>query len=212
MKQNTLILKLLKLTMLTSELLVDGGIVYNQKISKESNLRTARRILNKMEVPYKQFPVFKQGSFRRFYYSKDANNYHQINDGLIEHDSITALFLIHIFRCSEKYSIDLEWCSPFDIYSKKSDGGVKFLKNEKHFYSIILESDTGTHDLSEIEEKIFEYQKEAHKKRPVFFIIATQKRKKDIERILPKKHFYCYCPQNISPITDLFTIRVKLSS
>ena len=152
------LLQVLALTMASAQLLTLAGIF--------QNLRTAQRELRNLKtagyVNLLPYPIFATGAFRYFYYlSKSGAGkpavYHKIQGNTIEHDSLTALFLIQLFQVCAAQQLELRWYPPFSLKNKVCDGGVAVLRQQRPVRSIIIETDMATHDFTEITQKLTAY-------------------------------------------------------
>ena len=191
------ILHLLGLTMVSAKMLVAGGIFYTPNGNPKTLLRNAQKTLQDLGeakyIDYASYPISQTGKYRRFYFLpphvKRAFRYtksHEIHERFVEHDSLTALFLTHLFRCCYNKGISLKWYPPFDIDRKTTDGAVTLAKDGKIYQTFILESDTGTHDYNEIRDKYNEYLRcvEDHPTRKVLFLVKGTKRRENLRTLL----------------------------
>ncbi len=215
------ILELLSLTMLTAHLLVAGGII-QRKSSLRNNLRSGQKILRNLhKAGYLGFHSYVTRTGRQKYYflQKAALPYHEIQPGILTHDSITALFLTHLFLCCRSKGIQLRWYPPFMINAKESDGGAALTRNGETVCSLILETDTGTQDFPEVREKLESFvtclPDNSHRK--IVFLTVGEDRKKNLQEaaseILRKKNLteyenriLCLIPTEFPPDMDIFSI------
>ncbi len=210
------ILELSALTMTTAHILVAGGIVGK---GIKNRLRSAQKILrNLAKAGYLEFHSYPTKTGRQKYYflSNAQSPYHKIQPGILMHDSITALFLTHLFRSCTKRGIQLRWYPPFPIGTKESDGGVALLKEGEAFCSLLLESDMGTHDFPEIREKLEQYIEclSGKENRRIVFLTMEDKRKEDIQNIFLQKRpeyerkILCVVPHLFLPDQDIFSLLI----
>jgi len=191
--QRKKILQLLSLTMFSAEMLVDGGIFYSPLSTRKTQLRNAQKTLQLLchskYIDFHKYPHAQTSRYRRFYYLKNKNTqYHAIGAGRVEHDSITAQFLTHLFRCTYEKDISIKWYPPFEIEDKICDGAVSLAKDGKVTCSLILESDTGTHCHNEIQEKYQVYKQclGGYPERRIVFLVKGEKRKENLKHTLYK--------------------------
>ena len=188
-----LILKLLSLTMVSAHILVAGGVVRHIRTAQ----RELRSLFKKRYLGFYKYAMTSRGSFRYFYYlkkeawgvvGKETREFHKINEGTVAHDSITAIFMTHLFRCSAEKGIAVKWYPPFTLDDKICDGGVSLSHDGKLKYSIILEADRGTHDHREIAEKIETYSRylNGHRRRIILFLVTGDKRAENIRKTADK--------------------------
>ncbi len=214
------IMELLNLTMVTAHILVAGGIVQGKRKSFIHDLRSAQKYLRSLrKAGYVGFFSYPTKIGRQKYYHKLSETpelpYHEIQQSLITHDSITALFLTHLFRVSRKYGISLRWYPPFPIGDKQSDGGIALFNRKKLLCSLLLETDTGSHDHHEIREKLEAYvpclTEQPHRR--IVFLTAGEQRKKNIYQTIHdylqskkiQERILCLTPANFPKDMDLFT-------
>ena len=222
------IVKLLGFTMVSAKMLVQGGIFYTTNGNKKTMLRNAQKTLQELleakYIDYKRYPILETGKYRRFYFLPDhvkigfnCKDSHMIHEGLIEHDQLTALFLVHLFRCCDRQGISVKWYPPFEIETKTTDGAVTLAKDGKIYQTFILESDTGTHDYKEIRQKYEEYIKclENHPQRKILFLVKGTKRRDNLRNLLNDmlknsdrkkyiKQIAFICPLEIPPHAKFF--------
>ncbi len=213
------ILELSAFTMTTAHILVAGGIV---KKDIKNKLRSAQKILrNLTKAGYLDFHSYltKTGRQKYYFLSNAQSPYHKIQPGILTHDSITALFLTHLFRCCTKRGIQLRWYPPFSIGIKESDGGVALLKEGEPLCSLLLESDMGTHDFPEIREKLEQYIEclSGKENRRIVFLTMEDKRKEDIQKIISnflqktsslehERKILCLAPPQFLPDMDILSL------
>jgi hypothetical protein len=214
------LLRLLSVTMASPALLVQGGVFYTPESVYKTNLRQAQRTLKKLAesrfVSSQTYLTATNSS--RFYYptdktfqtlNKSAHKFHIIHENTVEHDSLTALFLIHTFRWGYPENVSIRWIPPFAIGDKECDGGIEQVKDGRVILTIILESDNGTHDHQEIREKILAYRKylEAHPTHQFAFLVSSDQRRENLRTtvlgIKELGNFYqnvsFICPHNLPP-------------
>lgn len=210
------VLSLLETTMATAHILVSGGII--QGIMK-NKLRSAQKILrNLSKSGYLGFHSYHTRTGRQKYYflTTHQSPFHEIQPGILTHDSITALFLTHLFRCCRAKNISLRWYPPFMIGTKESDGGVSLIKDGSLVGSLVLETDTGTQDIPEIREKLESYvsclQDNSHRR--IVFLIVGQGRKSNIQKTIQavlqtknmpecESRILCLTPAEFPPDMDI---------
>lgn len=225
------ILQLLSLTMVSSEILVQSGHV--------KKLRTAQDYLRDLyQARYVDFQryIHKGQNYQHFYFITDSglralgltkHKYHEIKPGLVEHDTITAIYLSHLLRICEQKNKSLKWKEPFKIETKISDGGVTIFNTEGEIiYFMLLEADNKTHVLKdEIKEKIKEYTEflVENPKRRIAFLIKGEKRTRNIENLTHEvlkeegqekffPRFFFWQPLAFSPDMDFFPTNARTSA
>ena len=211
------LLEILTLTMGSSSLLVSGGMA--------RHLRTAQRELRNFRkaglVAFVKYPVYESGAFHYFYAARKAafaelgepeTPFHRINSGTLAHDSLTALFLIHLFRSARGQGMTVRWHPPFALKDKICDGGVTILRGGTPVRSLLLETDRGTHGHAEIADKIEAYLPcvVGHPKRAVVFLVSGETRARNIlNTLLPKippppdRQVMVLCPENFPNDMDV---------
>jgi hypothetical protein len=222
-QKRSIVLKILSVTMTTSQLLVLGGIV--------GTLRDAQKKLkNLCDAGYSDFikyPILGSKALQKFYFlttkgfsllNKTEKPYHKIQASKIKHDLLTAIYLIHWIRCCNQQNLELEWYEPFAVQGKVVDGAVALYRNQEVFASIILEADNATHDHKEISEKIaaYIYLLEEKKNRRIVFLAYSQERAKNLRQtiqanlVVENEHYakkiLVICPFALKPNVQLFRI------
>lgn len=229
------LMNVLSLTVASATVLTAGGIFYNPQIKAESNLRKARRSLENLSntgyaISREYFvKTGAKGGVQKFYRIKKRAlqviektdwKFHAINPGNIEHDYMTAVYLIHLFRCCVIRRMELRWYPPFGVGNKKSDGGIAVYKNGEIRDFIMIESDRATHNHREIRDKFEAYCQflAGNEKRKLVFLVSGIKRAgnlqetlkntiKEQESFLHRIRFIC--PLNLSPDADIFADSIR---
>ena len=180
------IINLLSITMVNSHILVMGGICPSLRMAQ----RQLRNLYQQNLAEFHRCNT-KTGQQNFYYLPKSIwqkhveNKPHEIQPALLLHDSMTALFLTHIFRDSQKYGLSMKWYPPFALENKISDGGVTLYRNDELLISLLLESDTGSHDFSEMKEKMQAYLKflKTHPHRRIIFLIVNEERRRKLQEL-----------------------------
>lgn len=196
-RQRQEILNLLTLTMLTPHILAFTGI--------SKNLRCAQKMLRNLRkagLLASHTYITKKGA-RKFYYRNDLppeTKYHEIKRGLLVHDSITAVFLCKLFQYCVPQNLTLRFHPPFPIRGKITDGAVTVRQENKALKTILLESDTGTHDHQEITEKLTAYQTFLAEtdSRLILFLVPGEKRAANFRRMFPQAQVWFISPTDVS--------------
>ncbi len=222
-KTRALLLKVLAITMTTAHLLVLGGIVG----SLRDGQKRLKNLCDAGYIDFTKYSVPESKAVHKFYFlttkgfsllDKRESHYHKIQPGKVKHDLLTAVYLVHVVRSCAQQKIEPRWHEPFAVQGKVVDGAVTLYRNQEVFASIILESDTGTHDHSEIREKIAAY---SHllteiKQRRIVFLTSSQERAKNIRQTIQfslgddnpmyGKKIVVICPFALPPNAQLFRI------
>ena len=82
----------------------------------------------------------------------------------------------------------IKWYPPFPVGSNKfCDGGVTLSKEGQLLRSILIETDTGSHSHTEIQDKYENYEKFLqHSRRKILFLVPNNKRIEHLQETLRK--------------------------
>ena len=183
--QRQAILSLLTITMLTPQILAFTGISKNLR-SAQKMLRSLRKAGLIAAYTYKT----AKGS-KKFYYRNDLPpeiKYHEIKPGLLVHDSITAVFLCRLFQYGVPKNLTLRFHPPFPLQGKVADGAVTVMQENSTVQTMLLESDTGTHDHQEIAGKLAAYLPflTGTDSRIILFLVPGTKRAANLRQLFPE--------------------------
>lgn len=178
-----LLLEVLKLTMVTSEILVAGGI-FND-ISNAH--KTLRKLRDDGQIDFLEY--HKHRTTQYFYYLRKErikdHQYHRINESTLQHDTMTSIFLIKSLLSLRKKNVAISWRNPFSIGTKICDGGIVSYQNGNLLRSILIETDNNTHDQTEIIEKVESYLMFLDKPyRRILFLLPSVQRKVQVKQIV----------------------------
>lgn len=211
------LLQLLSLTMVSSKMLVKGGFYYESANQPRSNIRNAEKALRNLCVK-RLVGIKRYGdgiSYRNYYFLKGKDHcYHKITPGLVSHESLISLFLVHMFQNYTCRGYLLKWHNPIDIGIKKCDGAVSLLRKGNRRWLFILEADQGNHDDLEIKEKFFWYRQclASYENCQIYFLSHTPDNKTYLanswqhflstnkERSYDQRMKFI-CPESLSPST-----------
>lgn len=151
--QRIRLLEIFALTMASAQILATSGVF--------QTLRSAQRELKKLKdagfLKTVRYPVPSTGAFRSFYCLLKSAKSHIIQETTVEHDSLTALFLVRLFMVCQGKNWRVRWYPPFSLKNKVCDGGVGIFHDHTPLRSIILETDMSTHNFPEISDKLAAY-------------------------------------------------------